>query len=253
MSMECLRGLFAAALLVPGMVAAQSAIGSDCSALDDGGGQQSFMLSAPVAAGQWIVVSVAANAAGMQFATDPVTDSAGNSYPIYGVVLMPNSSGVLATFAGRAATALNAGDEIAVHYDASGSATAQSCVEAAAFPGVALLDDPSDGYGQSSGFDSMPTVTIGLPTQYADELVYSAFASAGTPGAMTAQTPAQGLGQVCSGDGTLCLLPAWNYGASVAGIDEGADSTSANSTAWGALAITFQSNDRIFADGFDGN
>ena len=66
-----------------------------------------------------------------------------------------------------------------------------------------------------------------------------------------AAAPAQALDQVCSGDSKLCLLPAWNLGATSAGVMETAGAGSDNPVAWGALIIAFRSNDRIFADGFE--
>jgi hypothetical protein len=239
------------ALLMPGVAAAQTVIGSGCVSLDAGVGDQSITVTRPVAANTWIVISAASDNVQAHFAADPVSDSAGNAYPIYDVTLMAGSAGVLATFAGRSATALNAGNQIAVHYTDNGLFAMQSCAVAAAFPVVLPLPDASDGYGESRGAGNLLAVTIGLPTQYASDLVYSAFASAGTPGATVALAPAQGLGQVCTSDATLCLLPAWNLGAAAAGIQEGADAQSDNSVNWGALLIAFQSDDRIFANGFE--
>ncbi len=245
--------LCALALAAPCTAGAQALLGSDCGALTQlSGQQQTITLSAPAAANQWVVVSVAVNNAFAQFAgTNAVTDSAGNSYPIYDAVAMSGGSGVLATFAGRAASALNAGGSITIDYTTTGSASAQACATAAAFPAVLLLSDPSDAAGEASGNGTALSVTASTATQYASELVYSAFASAATPGAMTALAPAQALGQVCSADGTVCVLPAWNLGAPLAGIREGADAQSGNAVNWGALLITFQSNDRIFANGFE--
>ena len=247
----CALVLLCAAGFVPHTVVAQTAVGSACTNVDAGVGDQSITLTQSVAVNSWIVVSAATDNAQTHFASVPVSDAAGNGYPIYDVAQMKAGSGVLATFAGRATTALSAGNQISVHYTDNGLSAMQSCVVVAVFPGVVLLPDPSDGYGENSGGDNLPSATIGLPTQYASELVYSVFASARTPGAIYALAPAQGLGQVCSGDSALCLLPAWNLAAPLVGIYEGADSQSDNSADWGALVITFQSNDRIFANGFE--
>lgn len=245
--------LLLTAWLVPCIVSAQVSLGSDCSALTQlSGQQQTIALSQPAAINQWIAVSVAINNTFAQFdATSPVTDSAGNSYPIYDAVAMAGGSGVLATFAGRATKALKVGDTIAIAYTTTGSASAQACATATSFPSVLLLSDPSDAAGEASGGGTALSVTASTTTQYPSELIYSAFASASTPGSMTALAPAQGLGQACSVDTTVCIVPAWNLGATSSGIAEGADASSANSAAWGALLITFQSNDRIFANGFE--
>lgn len=246
--------LLLTAWLVPCAASAQTLLGSDCSALTQlSGQQQTITLSRPAAVNQWIVVSVAVNNTFAQFdAASPVTDSAGSStYPIYDAVAMAGGSGVLATFAGRATKALKVGDTIAIAYTTTGSASAQACATAAAFPAVLLLSDPSDATGEASGNGTALSVTASTTTQYASELVYSAFASASTPGATTSLAPAQSLGQSCSVDTTVCVVPAWNLGAPLAGIQEGADASSANPVAWGALLLTFQSNDRIFANGFE--
>jgi len=236
---------------LPSIGAAQTMLGSRCDTLQAVSGQQAITLSQPVAANQWIIVSAAANSTFVQFASNEVTDSVGNAYPIYDVTLLAASSGALATFAGRVVTALNANDQITVAYSDNGSTTTQSCVEVAAFPGVLALTNPSDAFGESSGNGTAESVTTGTPTQFGSELVYSAFASAQTPGTMVAVAPAQALGEVCSGDSTLCVLPAWNLGATSAGTMEAAGVGTGNSVSWGALVITFQSNDRIFADGFE--
>lgn len=238
---------------VPCAASAQALLGSDCSALTQlSGQQQTITLSRPAAVNQWIVISVAVNNAFAQFdATNPVSDNTGNNYPIYDAVAIAGGSGVLATFAGRAMNALKVGDTIAIAYTTTGSASAQACATASAFPGVLLLSDPGDAAGEASGSGTALGVTASTTTQYASELVYSAFASPATPGAMAALAPAQGLGQVCSGDSTVCVLPAWNLGMPSAGLYEGADAQSANSANWGALLLTFQSNDRIFANGFE--
>ena len=247
----CILALLCASGLMPGMAIAQTVVGSACMNVDAGVGDQNVTLTRSVAVNTWIVVSAATNDAQTHSASAPVSDTAGNGYPIYDVTQMQASSGVLATFAGRATTALTAGNQVTVHYTDNGLSAMQSCVVVAAFPNVVSLPDPSDGYGENSGGGNMLSATIGLPTQYESELVYSVFASAGTPGAINALAPAQGLGEVCSGDAALCLLPAWSLAAPLAGIYEGADSQSDNSVNWGALVITFQSNDRIFANGFE--
>jgi hypothetical protein len=164
---------------------------------------------------------------------------------------MANSSGVLATFAGRAANALNASSSIFVNYTTTGLNPAQSCATASAFPGVLALSDPGDTAGASSGTGSAWSVTSSSATQYASELVYSAFASANIPGNIVALAPAQVLNVACSGDATLCLQPAWNLGVPMAGIFESADAQSDDAVPWGAMLVTFQDNDRIFADGFE--
>lgn len=250
----CMRWtmLGAIALASPAAIA-QSAIGSSCGTLDADSGEQTFLLDQSAVAGSWIIVSVATDSAQVQFATDAVTDTAGNSYPIYDVIALQGNGGILATFAGRAATALSAGAAVTVHYAATGADGTQGCVAATAFAGVAASGDPSDGYAEQSYSGTDWNIILQLPTQYPNELVYSAFASAGMPGAIAMLAPAQGLGEVCSNDQTLCLLPAWNIGAPMAGIYESADAQSANSVNWGALLLTFQNNDRIFADGFDGD
>lgn len=239
--------------LQPGAVRAQVVLGTNCGTLTQLSGQQQVVaLGQSAAVNRWIVVSVALNNTFAQFdSTSPVTDSAGNSYPIYDTVALSGGSGVLATFAGRAANALNAGGSIFINYTTSGSSSTQACATAVAFPGVLALGDPSDAAGESSGNGSSFAVTTSTPTQYASDLVYSVFASSASPGAIAPVTPAQGLGGACSVDTTLCLQPAWNLGAPMAGISEGADAQSANSVPWGAVLITFQSNDRIFANGFE--
>ena len=243
----------AVALLAPAAACAQTALGSDCSKLSQlEGQQQTILLSQAAATGQWIIVSVVVNNTFAQFdSTSPVTDSAGNSYGVYGTVALSGGSGVLATFAGRAANALDASGSIFINYNTTGTSSAQSCATASAFPGVLALTDPSDAAGTNSGTGSSLSVTSSTPTQYASELVYSAFASSNTPGNIVAIVPAQGLNFSCSADATLCLLPAWNLGETMAGILESADAQSDNSVPWGALLITFQDNDRIFADGFE--
>lgn len=254
MRLPLLRSVFLlAGWLAPCVAGAQALLGSDCSALTQlSGQQQTIALSRPAAINQWIVVSVAVNNAFAQFdATSPVTDSASNSYPVYDAVAMAGGSGVLATFAGRATKALKAGDTITIAYTTTGSASAQACATATSFPGVLLLSDPGDATGEASGSGTALSVTASTTTQYPSELIYSAFASASTPGSMTALAPAQGLVQTCSVDTTVCVVPAWNLGATSSGISEGADASSANSVAWGALLLTFQSNDRIFANGFE--
>lgn len=251
MQIGCSRLMIVGAMLAPGLVAAQSVLGSRCDTLQAVNGQQAITLTQAVAANQWIVVSVAANSAFVEFAPNAVVDSAGNSYLIYDVTLMASYSGALATFAGRAVTPLNAGAQITVSYAVNGSATAQSCVQAAAFPGVLALTDPSDAYGERSGSGALQSVTTGAKTQFASDLIYSVFASASSPGLMVAGAPAQALTQMCSGDSTLCLLPAWNLGATAAGVNEAADAASQNSVPWGALLVSFQSNDRIFANDFE--
>ena len=247
----CRRLLVACAASVPCFAAAQTVLGSACATFP---GvyvqQQTVTLNHSAAAGQLIVVGVAVNAPAQLADANPVSDSAGNGYPISNAVTLYGNSGVLFAFAGRAAAALNAGGSITIGYFSTGSTTAQSCVEAVAFPGVSVAN-PDDAYGAGYGTGNSLMVTASTSTQHSNELVYSVFASAGTPGAVAALAPAQGVGGTCSGDGTLCLLPAWNLGAASAGIYEGADASSANSVGWGALLITFQSNDRIFANGFE--
>lgn len=242
-----------AAVAAPGMAGAQALLGSNCGALTQlGGQQQTIPLNQPASAGQWVAVSVAVNNTFVQFAANSaVTDSAGNTYPVYGTVAMAGSSGILTTFAGRAANPLAPGSSITVNYTTSGTATAQACVAATAFPAVLLLSDPSDAVGENFNSGTNLGVTAATLTRYASELVYSVFASAASPGAISALSPAHGFAQTCSADSTLCLLPAWNLGEPMAGIYEGADAQSANSVPWGALLITFQSNDRIFANGFE--
>jgi hypothetical protein len=242
--------LLAAALLAPGLGGAQVALGSDCRALD-ASPQQIITLSRAVPAQSLIVVSVVVNDVFTALATsNPVSDNRSNGYALYDSAILSNLTGILLTFAGRATQALNVGDSIGVAYSTVGSASTQGCAVATAFPAVLMLDDPSDATGENSGNGTDWRVTS-YATQYANDLVYSAFASAGAPGSIVALAPAQGIGGACSGDNSLCLLPAWNLGASMAGIQEGADAQSGNSTNWGALLITFQSNDRIFADGFE--
>ncbi len=248
-----LLACMAVAMLAPAVACAQTALGSDCITLTElEGQQQSITLSQTAEMGQWIIVSVAVNTTFAQFdATSPITDSAGNSYAVYGTAALSGGSGVLATFAGRAANALDAGGSIFVNYTTTGVASAQSCATASAFPGVLALSDPSDAAGTNSGSGANLSVTSSTVTQFASELVYSAFASSATPGNILALAPAQGLNSVCSSDATLCLLPAWNLGETMAGILESADAQSENAVPWGALLITFQDNDRIFADGFE--
>jgi hypothetical protein len=240
-------------VLQPGAIRAQVVLGTGCSTLTQlSGQQQAIALSQSAAANRWVVVSVALNNTFAQF--DPagaVTDSAGNSYPIYDTVALSGGSGILATFAGRAANALNAGGSVYINYTTTGSSSTQACATAAAFPGVLALSDPSDAAGEGSSNGSSFAVTSSTPTQFASDLVYSVFASAASPGAIAPTSPAQGLGGTCSADTTLCLQPAWNLGAPLAGIQESADAQSANSVPWGAVLITFQSNDRIFANGFE--
>ncbi len=193
-------GLLWLALLVPAVAAAQQTVGSSCANLDSVGGTQSFSLDLPVAAGQWIIVSAAASDTSVQFAAPAVTDTAGNDYAAYDATLMAGDSGVLVVFAARAAMALSAGDPITVHYSETGSVVAQGCASAAAFPGVMDLADPSDGYGENYASGSLQMVNTASPTSVPNELVYSAFASASTPGSITALSPAHGLGQACSTD-----------------------------------------------------
>ena len=257
MRVVILRYLFACmaiAMLAPIMARAQTALGSDCSKLTQlDGQQQTITLTEAAKAGQWIIVSVVVNNTYAQFdATNPVTDSAGNSYAVFGTVALSGRSGALATFAGRATNLLPASASIFINYGTTGSSSAQSCATASAFPGVLALSDPSDVAGAKSGTGPSLGVTSSSPTQYANELVYSAFASTSTPGNVVAIPPAQGLNVACSSDNTLCLLPAWNLGETMAGIFESADAQGDNAaTPWGALLITFQNDDRIFADGFE--
>jgi hypothetical protein len=249
--MRCLRCLFPAMLLMPGFAAAQSAVGSSCAVLDSVNGEQAFVLDQPVAAGQWIIVSAAASDTSVEFASTPVTDSGNNAYSAYDATLMAGDSGVLAIFAGRATTAMQVGDQVTVHYVGTGSTVAQGCVSVAAFSSVQELVDPSDGYGENYGTGVLQQVNVAYPTGYPCELVYSAFASADAPGAITVYSPSRGLGQVCSTDAALCVAPAWNLGANTTGTFEDAAASSANSTTWGAMIVTFRSDDRIFANGFD--
>jgi hypothetical protein len=248
----CARVAMIFGSFLPVIASAQVSLGSRCDNLESVSGQQVISVVAPVAVNQWIIVSAAANNESVGFAPNEVTDSAGNSYPIYDATLMAASSGALATFAGHAAAALNIGDTITVTYSAIGSTTTQACVQAGAFSGVLQMPtDPSDSYGENKGNGTSMSVSTDTPTQFGSDLVYSAFASAGTPGTMTATAPAQALGQVCSSDASLCLLPAWNLGSTEAGVTESAAGTNENSANWGALLITFQNDDRIFANGFE--
>ena len=241
--------LLAGAFATPGVDLAQSVIGSSCATFPAVFNQQQVVtLNQSVAAGRLIVVGVAVNAPAN---FTGISDSAASSYPIVNAVALYGGTGILAAYARRTTSVLNAGSSITLQFFSTGSTTAQSCVSVASFPGVLPITSPDDAYGSNSGSGSSLAVTSSTPTQYANELVYSVFASAATPGAIAALAPAYGLGATCSGDSTLCVLPAWNFGASAAGIYEGADASSANAVSWGALSITFRSNERIFADGFE--
>jgi hypothetical protein len=248
-----LRWLALALVLSPCAIRAQAVLGSDCSLLTQLDGQQQVVtLSQSASVNEWIVVSVVVNNTFAQFgSTNAVTDSAGNDYLIYDTVALSGSSGILATFAGRATSALSAGGSIQINYATTGSDAAQACAIAASFSTVSLVSSPADAAGEGSGSGSSMSVTATTATQYASEFVYSVFASANSPGAIAALAPAQGLGQICSADTTLCLQPAWNFAAAASGIQEGADAQSDNAVPWGALLITFQSDDRIFANGFE--
>jgi hypothetical protein len=245
--------LLAWAAVLPHSGAAQTVLGSACTSFPAVfNQQQSVTLNRAAASGQLIVVGIAVNNASASLASaNPIVDSSGNSYPINNAVAMSGGSGLLVAYAGRASAALNVGSSVTVNFFSTGSTLAQSCVEVTAFPGTLPIAFPDDAYGTNSGSASSQAVTASTPSQYASELVYSLFASAATPGTIAALAPAQGLDQTCSSDTTLCLLPAWNLGAPSVGIYEGADASSANAVAWGALLITFQNNDRLFADGFE--
>lgn len=246
---------FTSLLLAIGAIAiaytaqAQTVVGSACGTFPAVfNQQQSLTLSQAALAGQLIVVSVAVNASAQ---ITSVSDSSGSSYPIVNAVAMDGGTGSLVAYARSAISTLNAGSTVTVNFFSTGSTTAQSCVAVAAFTGVKAMPFPDDAYGTNAGSGSSLFVTSSTQTQHANELVFSVFASSATPGAITALAPTQGLTQTCSSDATLCLLPAWGLGNSMAGIYEGADATSANTVSWGALSITFQGTDRIFANGFD--
>lgn len=256
--MQSIQKLFACSALIvsafaPTIAMAQTALGSDCETLALANTQQVITLTQAVAADQWIIVSVAANSTFVQFASNSVTDSAGNGYSFLDNTVMAAGSGALTTFAGHVVTALDVGDQITLTYQANGSSSTQGCVEAAAFSGVLVQSDPVDTLGESFGNGATQSVVTDTPTQYARDMVYSVFASAATPGLMVATSPAQAIEQVCSGDGTLCLLPAWNTAAAAAGNPESADAGSDNAVNWGALIIAFRNEDGIFADGFEGS
>ena len=243
----------AAALLLPTVVDAQVALGSGCGALTQlNGQQQSVVLGKAASAGQWIIVSVTVNNTFAQFdATNPVTDSAGNHYATYGTTGLAGGTGFIATFAGRATNVVNAGASIIVNYTTSGSLSAQSCVAASSFSGVLALSDPGDVVSTAAGAGSDWYIEADAPGQHANDLVYVVFASADGSGNISPLYPAQPLGQICSTDAPLCMLPAWNFGYRTPGNYESAEALSDSSARWGASVVTFQSNDRIFGDGFE--
>lgn len=245
------RLLAACMVLSSGMAVAQTVLGTACGTFPAVLGQrQTVTLSKAASAGQLVVVAIAVDAAAQLANTDAVSDSAGNSYPIETAAALDGGPGVLLAYAGRATAALNAGGNVTVSFFSTGSVQAQSCVEVTAFPGVLPLASPDDAYGANHATSNALTVTSSTSTQHASELVYSVFASAGTPGTIGAAAPAQDLAQLCTNDNTLCMLPAWNLGATAARV-EMAGAAAQNSVPWGALLITFQSNDRIFANGFE--
>ncbi|HET8940489.1 MAG TPA: hypothetical protein VFN13_00680 [Rudaea sp.] len=242
------RLLAACAAVMPCAGVAQTVIGSGCATFPAVfNQQQTVTINQPVAAGKLIVVSVAVNALA-QFTS--VTDNAGNNYPITNAVILDANSGIAAAYAGLVSSALNIGSIITINYFSTGSTSAQSCAEAVMLPGIMAVANPDDAYGTNVGNNSSLSVSSSAPTQFANELVYSVFASATTPGMIGAATPAQGLDLLCSGDNTLCVLPAWNLGATATGV-EMAGAAAQNSVSWGALLITFRSTDRLFANGFE--
>jgi hypothetical protein len=246
----CWRLLLACAASVPCFAAAQSTLGSACATFPFVySQQQTVTLNQAAPPGQLVVISGVVDALA-QLASDPVSDSVGNVYPITSVAVLAGSAGTLYTFAGRIGSALNSGSTVTISYFSTGSTAATSCVQVSVFPGVSVAL-PDDVYGTNNGTGSSWTVTASTPTLHANELVYSAFAGTGTPGTITALAPAQGLGGICNSGGTLCLQPVWNFGAASSGIYESADASAANSVAWGAQVIGFRSSERIFADGFD--
>ena len=248
--MRLRHSLLGLVALAPGTVAAQAVVGSGCTTFAVAfNQQQSVALSHPIHPGELVVVSVAVNAAAEFADINPVTDGASGSYPIVSAGILGGYSGVIAAFARVSTTTLSSGS-IVVNYFTTGSTSAQSCVEVMTFPGVAALNRPDDAYGSNYGFGNSLGAATSTATEHASELVYSVFASAATPGTIGSTAPANGLNPLCSPDGTLCLLPAWNLGATRTGT-EMARAASTNSNAWGALLVTFQSNDRIFANGFE--
>lgn len=236
---------------MPSFAAAQSTLGSACATFP---GvyvqQQTVTLTHAAAPGQLVAVSAVVDASAQLADTNPVVDSAGNSYLITSATALDAGSGILFTYAGRIVNALNGGSTVTISYFSTGSTLANSCAQVSAFPGVPFAN-PDDVYGSNDGTGSSWAVTSSTPTQFANELIYSVFAATGTPGAIMALAPAQALGGVCDAGGDLCLQPAWNLGAVSSGIYEGADADSANSANWGAQLISFRSNERIFANGFE--
>lgn len=176
--------LLAGAFATPGVGLAQSVIGSSCATFPAVFNQQQVVtLNQSVAAGRLIVVGVAVNAPAN---FTGISDSAASSYPIVNAVALYGGTGILAAYARRTTSVLNAGSSITLQFFSTGSTTAQSCVSVASFPGVLPITSPDDAYGSNSGSGSSLAVTSSTPTQYANELVYSVFASAATPGAIAA-------------------------------------------------------------------
>lgn len=231
-------------------LAAQTLLASGCAALDAVGGEQHFVLADAVPAGSWIVLSVATDSTFVELAPDAVSDSAGNAYSAYDSTWTYGYTGALVTFAGRAVAALGPGDEIDLTFQSSGSAGTQSCVAVSAFANVPVVVEPGDAYGESTDEGTSAAVATAITTPHAYDLVYSAFAATGSPGATMVGEPSRFAGGACSTDQTLCVATGWSLGGS-AGLVESAIAASENATPWGALIVAFRSEERIFAGGFE--
>lgn len=203
-------------------------------------------VTTPVARGNSVIIAAALDSGA---ATDiSVSDSKGNNYP--GVVGRLGH-GIAATSVLLRAPLQNAlalGDTITLRYGAA-NAGQNSCVGIYGFSQLAASSQVLDTAGSADGRAATTLAVSGIgDSRSQPNLVFAAFATTGSVGAVTAGAPATALPSVCAASGSVCLVTAYRA-ANAAGPQTISLGTTTARDWSGVLAALYA--DSIFFNGFD--
>jgi len=206
--------------------------------------QQMVPLGTAISAGSTLIVTVAASSnfvSGLE-----IDDVQGNRYQALGGVSQ-SATGALIHFRSPLQRGLAAGSVLMLSYENAGAAV-DSCVSVLGYSGIPFGNIVQETLGTASGQSTSPQVSANAAGSATRKLVLGAFATAGNPGNVSAQSPASALPVLCAAGNAFCLVDA-QYFDDVAGTASVAVTTE-NSIAWSAALATLQA-DGIFGNGFD--